>query len=160
LMQLSWALPDSTTVGLVQLNAQGEQRRTAEVVTALLRFHLLTSGLIACGLLAGNAGFVSAWVGSGFFGGPILNVIFAVDVIVLTAVHGIVVPVGALGKRMTIGVLTAANGLLHVVLAFVLGKAWGLPGVAIATALSALVTTLPVGLILLTGLTTVTTAEL
>jgi Na+-driven multidrug efflux pump len=160
LMQLSWALPDSTSVGLVQLNAQGNRERTAEIVVALLRFHLLTSGLIACGLLAGNAGFVSAWVGSGFFGGSTLNAIFAIDVIVLTSVHGVIVPVGALGKRMTVGLLTAANGLVHIVLAVLLGKIWGLAGVAIATALSALVTTLPAGVALLTRLTTLTAAQL
>jgi O-antigen/teichoic acid export membrane protein len=160
LMQLSWTLPDSTTVGLVQLNAQGNRERTAEVIVALLRFHLLTSGLIACGLLAGNAGFVSAWVGSGFFGGSTLNAMIAIDVIVLTMVHGVVVPVGALGKRMTVGLLTAANGVAHIVLAVLFGKIWGLSGVAIATALSALVTTLPGGVALLSRLTTLTTAQL
>jgi O-antigen/teichoic acid export membrane protein len=160
LMQLSWALPDSTSVGLVQLNAQGNRERAAEIVAALLRFHLLTSGLIACGLLAGNAGFVSAWVGPSFFGGATLNAILAIDVIVLTSVHGVVVPVGALGRRMTVGLLTAANGVIHIVLAVLLGKIWGLAGVAMATALSALVTTLPAGVTLLTHLTSLTASQL
>jgi O-antigen/teichoic acid export membrane protein len=154
LMQLSWVLPDSSMVGLAQLNAEGGRARVGEVVEGLLRFHLFTAGLIACGLLAGNSGFVSAWVGHSYFGGPVLNLVFAIDVVVLSTVHGLVVPVGALGKRLTIGFLTAANGLVHIALALMLGRWLGLPGVALATAASGLLTSIPVGLVLLTQMTT------
>src|SRR5262249_39567466 len=156
LMQLSWVLPDSSMVGLAQLNAEGGRARIAEVVEGLLRFHLFTAGLIACGLLAGNAGFVAAWVGHSYFGGAGLNLVFALDVIVLSTVHGLVVPVGALGRRMTIGLLTAANGLVHIALALMLGRGLGLAGVALATAASGLLTTLPAGLLLLSRMTTLT----
>jgi O-antigen/teichoic acid export membrane protein len=125
LMQLSWTLPDSTSVGLAQMKGQDGLARVGGVVIALLRFHLLAAGVVGCAVLAGNENFVSAWVGSALFGGPTLNALFALDVIVLSVVHALVTPIGVLGRRMTVGLLTALNGILHVLLALVFGRIWG-----------------------------------
>jgi O-antigen/teichoic acid export membrane protein len=150
LMQMSWALPDSAFVGLAQLNAeeQGEKKRVAEVMMALLRLQLLAAGALACGLLAGNYGFVTAWVGPSLFGGARLNAAFALAVVALSMAHALIVPTGVLGKRLIAGFLTLANGVVHVGLAVVLGRMWGLTGVAAATTLSALLTTIPGGAVL------------
>jgi hypothetical protein len=137
-------------VGLAQLNAeeQGEKKRVAEVIMALLRLQLLAAGALACGLLAGNYGFVSLWVGSSMFGGPRLNAAFALAVVALSMAHALIVPTGVLGKRLIVGFLTLANGVVHIGLALVLGRIWGLTGVAAATTLSALLTTIPGGAVL------------
>jgi O-antigen/teichoic acid export membrane protein len=160
LMQLSWTLPDSTSVGLAQLNAEGHKGRVAEVVGVLLRLQLIGAGLIACGSLAGNVGFVSAWIGPDLFGGSRLNAVFALDVVLLSVVHGLAVPSAVLGHRMQVGVATLLNGAVHIGLALWLGRAWGLCGVAAATALSAIVTTIPICSRLLTGLTPLTLSQM
>ena len=160
LMQLSWTLPDSTFVGLAQMKAGDGTQRVGSVVLAILRFHLLAAGLVGCAILAGNGSFVSGWVGPALFGGATLNVLFAVDVIILSAVHAVVTPVAVLGRRMTIGLLTALNGALHIGFALGLGKIWGLSGVAVATALSALISSLPVGVRLLISMTSIDRREL
>jgi O-antigen/teichoic acid export membrane protein len=153
LMQLSWMVPDSTSVGLAQLNAEGQEQRTTDVIRSLLRFHLLAAGLVACGCLAGNFGFVSAWVGQDLYGGDRLNATIALSVVALSAVHGLMVPVAVLGRRMTTGLLTLLNGAVHIILALAFGRVWALTGVALATVVSTLVTTIPAGLAILTAQT-------
>lgn len=156
LMQFSWSLPDSASIGLAHLGAEGDRARTTHIVKALIRFHLLASGAIACAILAGNAGFVATWVGPELFGGAALNAIFALDVVLLSVTHAIVVPAAVLGNRVRVGAITLGNGLVHVFFAWLLGRSFGLTGVALATAVSALVTTIPGGMALLAERTDVT----
>jgi O-antigen/teichoic acid export membrane protein len=146
LMQIAWTLPDSALVGLAQLKGEGALERVRDVVSALVRLHLLMAGGIVLVLLSLNAPFVSLWVGPGLFGGTALNVALALNVVATSMVHSLVVPIAALGIRMPVGVATLFNGLLHVALAIPFGHFLGLPGIALATLVSALVTTLPVGL--------------
>ncbi len=160
LMRLSWALPDSSSVGLAQLNAEGRTERVTKVVGALVRVHLLAAGLIACGVLAGNLGFVSVWIGRDLYGGALLNCALAINLIALSLVHGLMVPVAVLGRRLTVGLLTLLNGVLHIGLALILGHAWGLSGVAAATFLSALLTTIPAGLKMLAAITSLSVREI
>ncbi len=149
LMQLCWVLPDSSYVGLANLHAEGAHERTAEVVRTVIRLTLFLSGGVVCVTLSMNAGFMSLWVGPQLFGGSPLNVIFAVDILVLCVVHALVGPASVLGNRMRVGLITLVNGALHIVLASLLGRHLGLCGVGIATAVSAMVTSIPVGIYLL-----------
>lgn len=158
LMQFGWTIPDAALVGLAQLNAEGNRERTAEVVSLLVRLHLMIAGAIAIGLLCVNGGFVTSWVGADFFGGLQLSAAFSIDVIFLSLVHALVTPVAVLGLRVRVGVLTMLNGVVHVILALTLGHFWGLRGVAIATALSAVLTTAPAGFHLVTTTTALSRA--
>jgi hypothetical protein len=155
LMQMSWGLPDSASVGLAQLNAEGDKSRVASVVIALVRFHLIAAGVIACGVMAGNLGFVTAWTGVDLYGGSTLNAVFAIDIAVLSAMHALVIPAAVLGARLRIGLATMLHGGLHVVIALILGRYWGLTGVAAATAISCLLTTIPIGAKTLTEQTSI-----
>ncbi len=145
LMQMSWGLPDSASVGLAQLNAEGDRDRVGSVVTTLIQFHLITAGVIACGVMAGNFGFVTLWMGADLYGGSTLNAVFALDIAVLSIVHALTVPSAVLGARLKIGFATLVHGGIHILVALVLGRWWGLVGVAAATSISGLLTTLPVG---------------
>lgn len=145
LMQFAWSLPNSAMIGLAHLGAEGDVSRTRKAVEALIRLHLIPIGFIACGILAANGAFVRLWVGSDLFGGTTLNAILTFDVVVLSIVHALVTPAAVLGSRVQIGAITLVNGALHILMALVLGHWFGLAGVAAATALSALVTSIPVG---------------
>ena len=156
LMQFAWSLPDSAMIGLANLGAEGDRSRTAKVVQALIRLHLIPVGAIACVTLAANAALVSIWVGADLYGGERLNAWLVLDVVLLSVVHALVTPAAVLGSRVQVGFITLLNGVVHILLALVLGHWFALSGVAAATALSALVTTIPVGARLLesrTGLT-------
>ena len=156
LMQFAWSLPDSALIGLANLGAEGDRSRTASVVRTLIRLHLIPVGAIACVTLAANGAFVRLWVGADLFGGARLNALLVLDVVALSIVHALVTPAAVLGSRVQVGVITLAHGVVHIVLALILGHWFGLSGVAAATTLSALVTTLPVGARLLerrTGIT-------
>ena len=149
LMQFAWALPDSASIGLAQLNAEGTRERVTETVSALLRMHLLLVGGVICVVLAVNAGLVRVWIGPDLYGGTRLTAFFAADVVALSVAHALCVPAAVLGRRLSIGVVTLVNGALHILLALLLGKRFGLEGVAAATFISALTTTIPVSAVYL-----------
>ncbi len=149
--QLVWVLPDSALVGLAQL--YGERKddvaRLRSVVLMLLRLHLLLAGAVACGLLAFNPSFVTRWVGGQFFGGVLLNAFLAAGVVMYSLVHGLITTASVLGNRLKVGVVGFVNGVGQTVLAVLFGHWWGLPGVAAAGLLAAIVTSVPAGLTLL-----------
>ena len=145
LMQFAWTLPDSAFIGLANLAAEGNRSRTVSVVQTLIRLHLIPVGVIACGTLAANAVFVRLWVGADLFGGTRLNALLTLNVVVLSIVHALVTTAAALGTRVGTGALALANGVVHILLALILGHWFALSGVAAATALSATLTSIPVG---------------
>jgi O-antigen/teichoic acid export membrane protein len=149
-MQLGWVLPDSGHVGLAQLH--GEQTSTArvrQVVLMMQRLHLLTAGVIACGLLVFNPAFVTRWVGAAVFGGLSLNVLLALGVLLHSFTHGLVTSAAVIGNRPRVGVLVLVNGLVQTPLAIFLGHRFGLIGVASAGLVAAATTMLPGGIALL-----------
>jgi O-antigen/teichoic acid export membrane protein len=145
LMQLAWTLPDSTMVGLAQLNSGGPRPRVIEVTSAVLRLNLYLGGGVACLILGMNPGFVRVWAGANLFGGAVLNAVFALVVVGVSFLHGLVVPMGVLGNRLLMGAGAMAQGLVHIACALILGRLFGLPGVALAVLVSGLMTTFPVG---------------
>jgi O-antigen/teichoic acid export membrane protein len=162
LMQLAWSLPDSALIGLANLGAEGDRARTAEAVRTLIRVTLVPLGAVACVTLAANGALVRAWVGGDLYGGMWLNALFTLGVVALSVVHAILTPCAVLGSRWQVGSSTLANGVVHIIFALVLGRWFGLAGVAAATTLSALVTTVPVGVRVLakrTGISAASTVQ-
>ncbi|WP_394842619.1 oligosaccharide flippase family protein [Pendulispora brunnea] len=149
LMQLGWVIPDSASVGLAQMHAEGNATRTAHVVRSIVRVTLFLAGGVVCVTLSINAAFVSLWVGPELFGGARLNGVFGLDIVILSVVHALLTTAAVLGYRMRVGMITLVNGALHIGLALLLGRWFGTSGVAAATAISALATSIPVGLHLL-----------
>jgi O-antigen/teichoic acid export membrane protein len=148
LFQLARVLPDSGLVALAHIDGEGARDRVARAVGMILRVHLLLGGVAALGVLAFNPLFVRAWVGAELFGGAALNGALTAGLVVTAFVHGLVCCAAVLGHRRAVGGATLACGLLNVALAVVLGRLWGLPGVALAPVASALLTTLPAGVLL------------
>ncbi|HKY05131.1 MAG TPA: hypothetical protein VJQ56_09580 [Blastocatellia bacterium] len=136
MMQMAWLLPDSGLVGLAQLSGEGRRQRVKEVTTGMLRLLLITSGGVACVILFFNPGFVSAWVGEDRFGGYGLNLLLAAAILGLSLTHGLVVTASVLGSRLQTGALTFIHGVFYVALAVVMGKAFGLRGIAGASLIS------------------------
>jgi len=149
-MPLTWVLPDSGHVALAQLSGEHQAvGRVRRVVLMMQRLHLLIGGGLACGLLAFNPSFVTRWVGAPLFGGSTLNALLAVGVVFHSFIHGLISSASIIGNRVKVGVLVLANGMLHTILAVVLGHRLGLPGIAWASLIATIVTALPGGIVLL-----------
>lgn len=149
--QLVWLTPDSGLVGLAQLHGEVNARpRVVHLVGVLQQVHLLLAGAAACAILAFNPTFVTHWVGGAMFGGLTLNALLATGVVLYSLVHGVVSTASIVGSRVQVGILTVVNGLVQLAAAIVLGRWMGLSGVALAGLVAACLTSLPVGLVLLT----------
>lgn len=150
LLQLGWIVPDSGLVGLAQLNGERPRSdRVKDMVGALILLHLLIAGVAVCGVLAFNPTFVRHWVGDAFFGGLRLNALFAAMVLMFTLAHAVITAAAVVGDRLRVGAVTILTGAVQIAGAIVLGRLWGVQGVAAAGILAGIVTAVPLGLVLL-----------
>ena len=133
LMQFCWVPGDAGLVGLAQMSGEANPAHVRATAVALLRVYLGLATGVACVVLAGNRSFVGAWVGPEFFAGRLTSGLVAASILALSLAHGVSVVVAVLGKRLEVGVVTLASGVLQVGLAYVCGVLWGLPGIVAAT---------------------------
>jgi O-antigen/teichoic acid export membrane protein len=159
-VQMGWIIPDSGLIGLAQLFGERRAQRLREVTRAMVRLHLIIAGGAVTLLLAVNPAFVTWWVTPALYGGHPLNLLLAAGVIVGSVTHALMTIASVLGRRLEIGVATIANGVLHVVVAWLLANAFGVAGIAAAALLAAAVTALPVGLRMTSERTGTTEREL
>lgn len=148
-MQMSWQVPDAGLVGLAQLKGEGRDARVREVALSMVRLVLLGSGAVACGVLAFNPSFVSLWVGPSRFGGVALNALLALVVLAHSLTHGLFTTSATLGTRVQAGWASLAQGAVHLGAAVLLGRAFGLPGVAAAAVASTALVAYPSGVAML-----------
>ena len=149
LLQLSWIVPDSALVGLVQIHGEGRPARRREITDALLKLYLVLAGGVAILVLAVNPAFVRWWVGAEFFGGAALNVLLAASLIVSSFAHAVAALGSALGRRLTLGAAGLLQGGAFVLMAIGLVLWLGLEGLVAAAIVSAAITTIPIGLLAL-----------
>ena len=159
-MQMSWQLPDSGLVGLAQLKGEGRPERVREVVVALLRLTLITSGAVACGIAAFNPAFVTLWVGPSRFGGAALNALLAGVVLAHSFGHVLFSTTATLGTRVQAGWAALAQGAVNLAAAILLGRAFGLAGVAAGAIVSTVLVAYPAGAWMLRRATGMTQREL
>lgn len=159
--QLAWVLPDSGLVGLAHLSSDPEgKRRVRHMVLMMLRLHMLLAGAAMCAYLIVNPAFVTRWVGANYFGGLALTALLAAGIVVSSLIHGLITTASVLGNRFKVGVVTLVYGVVQTVLALVLGRAWGVIGIAAAGLLAGAVTAVPAGLALLGPATALTARQL
>ena len=104
-------------------------------MAALGRVYLTLATVAACVVLAANPGFVKGWVGEELFAGIRINALLALVAIGATAGHALSATVSVLGKRLYVGGATLVAGVAHVVLAYLLGRRFGLVGITLAALL-------------------------
>ncbi|HEX6748137.1 MAG TPA: hypothetical protein VF092_12655 [Longimicrobium sp.] len=144
-MQMSWQLPDSGLVGLAQLKGEGRPERVREVVVSLLRMILITSGGVACAIAAFNPSFVTLWVGPQRFGGFALNLMLALVVLSHSLAHGLFTTSATLGTRVQAGWASLLQGAVNLCAAILLGRLFGLAGIALAAVVSTAAVAYPAG---------------
>jgi O-antigen/teichoic acid export membrane protein len=132
LMQASWVPCDNGLVGLAQLSGERQDERLRDAIVVMVRVYLALAGAVTCIVLAANPAFVRAWVGPQLYAGIVPNVLIAVLVITTTFGHAMAVVPSALGERVSIGLAMLASGVIHLVVAFLLGARFGIAGVIAA----------------------------
>jgi Na+-driven multidrug efflux pump len=160
LTQMSWQTPDAGLVGLAQLRGEGKEERAREIAVAILRLTLIGAGAVACAVLAFNPSFVSLWVGPDRFAGLTANALVAAGAVALSLGHALFSTAATLGARVQIGFATVAQGVVHVGAALLLGRAFGLPGIAAAGVIGTALVAYPAGVFYLRRVTGLTQAQL
>lgn len=160
LTQMTWQTPDAALVGLAQLRGEGREERVREVTVSLIRLTLIGAGVVACAVLAFNPSFVSLWVGADRFAGLTANAWIALGAIALSLSHALFSTAATLGARVQIGFATVAQGAVHLGAAVVLGRLFGLPGVAAAAVVGTALVAYPAGAFYLKRVTGLGQAEL
>jgi O-antigen/teichoic acid export membrane protein len=145
LMQMSWQVPDAGLVGLAQLKGEGRTERAAQIAVSILRLTLIGAGAVACIVLAFNPAFVALWVGAERFAGLGTNALIAMGAIALSLAHALFSTASTLGARVQIGAASVVQGVVHLGAAVLLGRAFGLPGVAAAGVIGTLLVAYPAG---------------
>ena len=133
LMQFCWVPCDSGLVGLAQLSGEGRTDHVRATSVAMLRVYLGLATAVAGIVLAANWSFVRFWVGPELFAGRLTNGLIAASIVALSLAHGVTVVAAVLGKRLEVGVVTLAAGVVHVGFAYLFGLQWGLPGIVAAS---------------------------
>jgi Na+-driven multidrug efflux pump len=145
LTQMSWQTPDAGLVGLAQLRGEGKEQRAREITVAILRLTMIGAGAVACAVLAFNPSFVSLWVGPERFAGLATNALVAAGAVALSLSHALFSTAATLGARVQIGFATVLQGVVHVSAAVLLGRAFGLPGIAAAGVIGTALVAYPAG---------------
>lgn len=145
LTQMSWQVPDAGLVGLAQLKGEGRTERAAQIAVSILRLTLIGAGAVACAVLAFNPGFVSLWVGAERFAGLGTNAWIAAGAIALSLGHSLFSTAATLGARVQIGAASVVQGIVHLGAAVLLGRMFGLPGVAAAAVVGTVLVAYPAG---------------
>ncbi len=146
LTQMAWIMPDSALIGFAQLSGEDKAERTREVALSLIKLNLMLAVLAACIVLAINPAFVRLWVGPAFFGGFILNLLLATEVVNGTLTHALATIVAVRGHRLVIGMATLAQGVIYIVAALLLSRRFLLEGLIAADLIAPLCSTIPVSL--------------
>jgi len=116
-----------------------------EVTLSLLRLVLIASGGVACAILAFNPSFVTLWVGPARFGGMALNAALAGLVIAHSLAHKLLTTSATLGTRVQAGWTALLQGAVNLAAALLLGRLFGLAGVALAAVVSTALVAYPAG---------------
>jgi O-antigen/teichoic acid export membrane protein len=131
---------------LSELKAGGHAERMANVCGALTQGMLLLTGVLVCGVITLNEGFVSWWVGPNRYGGMTLTALLATALTLrhlnFTALYALF----CFGHERRVSLLMLADGVVTVVASFVLVRSLGPVGAAAASILGVVLAGLPLSL--------------
>jgi O-antigen/teichoic acid export membrane protein len=136
MVQFSWIPCDNGLIGLAQLAAENRGQRLRDALVVMLRVYLTLAGAVACVIIAVNPAFVREWVGPDLFAGLTANALIAALAIAMSFGHALAVIPSVLGRRLHIGIAAIVCGVLHLLLAWMLARRFGISGVLAAGVLS------------------------
>jgi O-antigen/teichoic acid export membrane protein len=146
----------SATPALSELWASGQRERLFGLVSALTLAMLTLSGFIACLTLAANEGFVTWWVGRAQYGGTVLTILLAIQILLrhwnITLIYGML----AFGLERRVSITNLLDGVTTIGFSLVFIRLAGPMGAVLGSTLAVLVTSLPANLIAISRRTNTT----
>jgi O-antigen/teichoic acid export membrane protein len=122
------AILQSAAPALSELRSAGDRSRLFAVSAALAQATLALSGLVACVVLAVNAGFVRWWVGADQYGGLVLTGLLLVAMVVRHFNTTNVYALFCFGHERRLALTGLADGLVALAAGWVLVTIFGVAG--------------------------------
>lgn len=133
----------SAAPALSELRTSGDRARLFGVSAALAQATLAVSGLIACGVLAVNGGFVAWWVGPEQFGGLTLTVLLLAAMIIRHFNTTNVYALFCFGHERRLALTSLADGVVTLAFSVTLVKLLGIAGAPVAAILGVMLVSGP-----------------
>ena len=150
----------AATPALSEMRAAGRRDHLQDTSVALMLAMLSISGLVACVILALNGSFVHWWVGPAQYGGALLTILFAAQLILrhwnITLIYGLF----CFGKERRISLTNLADGAVSLASGFVLLHMVGPAGAVLGSLVAVACISLPANMIALAHETGATPAGL
>lgn len=127
------SLTNATWAGLAEVLASGDRALFEERVLELIR-SVLGLGVTILGTLAAyNVHFVRLWVGRDFYGGNVLTLLTAIQMLMLGYFTLFTWTIDLQGDTRYRVPVTSFGAVLNLILSFILGRRYGMYGVTLAT---------------------------
>jgi O-antigen/teichoic acid export membrane protein len=133
---LASKLPGALFPALSQMYAREEMGKVRSIFIMLAGYSTRMAAVFGVFILIGNKNFVTLWVGSDFFGGNILNIMFVSWVFLDSIYRGTGVVIQASGDLRKWSIISIVEALLNLCISIVLVRSLGLIGVALGTTIS------------------------
>ena len=140
------AILQSAAPALSELRTTADRGRLFQVSAALAQATLAVSGLVACIVLAVNAGFVRWWVGPDQFSGLVLTVLLLVAMIIRHFNTTNVYALFCFGHERRLALTGLADGVITLAISAVLVSRFGLIGAPLGTTAGVVLISAPLNL--------------
>ena len=142
-------IPDSGLVGVSHVFAGGDVEHTRRSVSCLILLYGLIPSIAAVGVLVCNPAMVTWWMSPELYGGPYVNLLLCLGLIISGLSGGMVKLASVVGWRQTVGWNTVVAGCAYGVLGYLMAKSRGLAGLAEAAIIVWTLIVMPLGIVLM-----------
>ena len=140
------AILQSAAPALSELRSIRDRSRMSTVSAALAQITLATSGLVACVILAVNAGFVAWWVGPEQYGGAGLTVLLLAAMIVRHFNTTNVYALFCFAQDRRLALTAVADGTVSLSISYVLVTLFGIAGAPLGALAGVILVSIPLNL--------------
>jgi len=136
-------LMNAASPAISELKATGNRPRLLVVSICLTRVMMITSGMVACVVLAVNERFVTYWVGKAEYGGFPLTCLLLAAMLVRHLNHTLVASLICYGKEKRISITTFSDGLVTLASSVIAIRLFGLIGAPLGSLIGASLVSVP-----------------
>ena len=140
-VSLASKLPIAIFPAMTEMFANQEMDKLRQTYKRLTFFSVRIALLAAAFIFITNQQFVSLWVGSQYYGGNLLNLVFVLWALLDTVYRGTASIVYASGDMRNLTIAASAEAILNIAISITLVGPFGLAGVALGTLISKALTT-------------------
>jgi O-antigen/teichoic acid export membrane protein len=141
------AILQSAAPALSELRTTNDRARLFQVSSALAQATLAVSGLVACVVLAVNAGFVRWWVGPEQFGGLVLTLLLLAAMIIRHFNTTNIYALFCFGHERRLALTGLADGVVTLIISTLLVRSFGLIGAPLGAIAGVVLVSAPLNLV-------------